>query len=115
MRAPSPDDLQLHSALRLPWSLIFGALEQAAHDSHASVTLVGLAPESGETGITGLHITGMAADSQSLLKYVDAVRAQPAIANGELLAQSSVEIGGGQAQRFEMILRISQSHRQASQ
>ncbi len=78
----------------LPWQALFKSLESV---NGAEVTLLALEPNAKQRS---LHITAVALDNDSMMRYVDALAQQTILKEVVLLSQQSTEINGQKAIRF---------------
>ena len=80
----------------LPWPALFKSLESV---NSADVKLLALEPNAKQRT---LHITAVALDSDSMMRYVDELAQQKILKEGILQSQESTDINGQKAIRFEI-------------
>jgi len=80
----------------LPWPALFKSLESV---SGADVQLLALEPNAKQRT---LHITAIALNANSMMRYVDALARQKVLKEVVLLSQESTDMNGNKAIRFEI-------------
>lgn len=96
---------QLESSARFSWSGLFEALEIAAIEVRGGVSILGLTPSATQTaGSAEVNVSGLAASSSLMLRYIDVLRTIQPVLSAELVSQQSEERVGTGVVRFSLIL-----------
>lgn len=82
--------------IALPWSALFKSLESV---NSREVKLLALQPNAKQRT---LHITAVALDTDSMMRYVDELAQQKILKEVILQSQEPTDIGGQKAIRFEI-------------
>lgn len=93
---------QLRDAARMSWDGLFDALEHAAKEVHAGVSLLALVPGQIHPESTQLTITALAANAPVLLAYIETLKQDAHIQQVEMSTQQPEDKVGPSVIRFQL-------------